>query len=83
MQPGAKLCITCTIVDELVLARSVFHHSIDSFGGPLWPRTAGHREEEKWAALEAITEHVMPGRWVDARHAMRGDERHKCDSGGY
>lgn len=65
---GEPLCITCTLVDGLVLARSVFHHSMNYRSAVLFGRARlPHSEEEKWAALEAITEHVMPGRWDDAR----------------
>lgn len=65
---GAQLCITCTIVDGLVLARSVFHHSMNYRSAVVFGRGRLIEEyNEKWAALEAITEHVMPGRWADAR----------------
>jgi len=62
------LCITCTIVDGLVLARSVFHHSMNYRSAVVFGRgRLAANDEEKWAALEAITEHVMPGRWDEAR----------------
>lgn len=65
---GEPLCITCTIVDGLVLARSVFHHSMNYRSAVLFGRgRLAASDEEKWAALEVITEHVMPGRWADAR----------------
>ncbi len=65
---GAPLCITCTLVDGLVLARSVFHHSMNYRSAVLFGRgRLASTTEEKWAALETITEHVMPGRWADAR----------------
>ena len=65
---GADVCVTVTLVDGLVLARSAFHHSINYrsvvvFGRP----RVVESEEEKSAALEAFTEHVMPGRWADVR----------------
>lgn len=65
---GEPLCITCTIVDGLVLARSVFHHSMNYRSVVIFGRgRLLENDEEKWVALEAITEHVMPGRWDDAR----------------
>lgn len=65
---GEPLCVTCTLVDGLVLARSVFHHSMNYRSAVLFGRARlPHSEDEKWAALEAITEHVLPGRWDDAR----------------
>ena len=65
---GADVCVTVTLVDGLVLARSAFHHSINYrsvvvFGRPREVASG----EEKSAALEAFTEHVMPGRWADVR----------------
>ncbi|HEX8338290.1 MAG TPA: pyridoxamine 5'-phosphate oxidase family protein [Pyrinomonadaceae bacterium] len=65
---GTDVCVTVTLVDGLVLARSAFHHSINYrsvvvFGRP----RVVESEEEKNAALEAFTEHVMPGRWADVR----------------
>jgi nitroimidazol reductase NimA-like FMN-containing flavoprotein (pyridoxamine 5'-phosphate oxidase superfamily) len=62
------ICVEATIVDGLVLARSVFHHSVNYrsvvvFGtGRLVTD-----EQEKLAALEAVTEHLVPGRWREAR----------------
>jgi len=65
---GEPLCITCTIVDGLVLARSVFHHSMNYRSAVVFGRgRLAESDEEKWAVLEAITEHVMPSRWSDAR----------------
>jgi nitroimidazol reductase NimA-like FMN-containing flavoprotein (pyridoxamine 5'-phosphate oxidase superfamily) len=68
MEAGHPLCITVTHLDGLVLARAVFHHSMNYRSAMLF----GHGEivtdeDAKWDALEAITEHVMPGRWADAR----------------
>jgi nitroimidazol reductase NimA-like FMN-containing flavoprotein (pyridoxamine 5'-phosphate oxidase superfamily) len=65
---GAPLCITVTHVDGLVLARSVFHHSVNYRSAVLF----GHGrliedEDEKMAALAAFTEKLIPGRWSDAR----------------
>lgn len=68
VESGAPLCVTFTLLDGLVLARSVFSHSVNyrsavifGTGEPIDDR------DEKLAALEAITEHIMPGRWADAR----------------
>src|SRR5215212_7369451 len=65
---GADVCVTVTLVDGLVLARSAFHHSINYRSVVVFGRArAVESEEEKSAALEAFTEHVMPGRWADVR----------------
>ncbi|MBV9925837.1 MAG: pyridoxamine 5'-phosphate oxidase family protein [Acidobacteria bacterium] len=65
---GADVCVTVTLVDGLVLARSAFHHSINYRSVVVFGRARVVEEEaEKAAALEAFTEHVMPGRWADVR----------------
>lgn len=65
---GADVCITVTLVDGLVLARSAFHHSINYRSVVVFGRArVVESEEEKNEALEAFTEHVMPGRWADVR----------------
>lgn len=65
---GAEVCVTVTHVDGLVLARSVFHHSINYRSVVVFGRARlVESEEEKTRALEAFTEHVMPGRWAEAR----------------
>ena len=68
IRDGADVCVTVTLVDGLVLARSVFHHSMNYrsvmvFGAP----REVTEPDEKLRALEAITEHVARGRWADAR----------------
>ena len=64
----ARICVTVTLLDGLVLARSVFNHSIDYrsvvvLGTP----TLVEAVDEKREALRAFTEHVAPGRWEEAR----------------
>lgn len=65
---GARACLTATLVDGLVLARSAFHHSVNfrsvvvlgelhDVPGP----------EERLRALEAFTERLLPGRWGAVR----------------
>ncbi|MBA2575419.1 MAG: pyridoxamine 5'-phosphate oxidase family protein [Euzebyaceae bacterium] len=65
---AAEVCLTVTLVDGLVLARSVFHHSVNYRSvmvyGPARPVTAA---DEKAAALRVVTEHLVPGRWEAAR----------------
>jgi len=65
---GHPVCITVTLVDGLVLARSAFHHSINYRSVVLFGRgRLIEAETEKLRALEALTEHILPGRWGDAR----------------
>jgi nitroimidazol reductase NimA-like FMN-containing flavoprotein (pyridoxamine 5'-phosphate oxidase superfamily) len=65
---GAPVCVTVTLLDGLVLARSAFHHSMNYRSvvvlGAAEPVSDA---EERLAALRAIVEHVVPGRWRDAR----------------
>ncbi len=68
IEAGRQVCIEVTIVDGLVLARSVFHSSVNYRSVVLFGRGRSiEDEEEKLAALEAVTEHLLPGRWQDAR----------------
>jgi nitroimidazol reductase NimA-like FMN-containing flavoprotein (pyridoxamine 5'-phosphate oxidase superfamily) len=65
---GIDVCVTVTLVDGLVLARSAFHHSMNYRSvvvlGKAEIVTAA---DEKSKALEALTEHIVPGRWADVR----------------
>jgi nitroimidazol reductase NimA-like FMN-containing flavoprotein (pyridoxamine 5'-phosphate oxidase superfamily) len=65
---GIPMCLTVTLVDGIVLARSVFEHSMNYRSvvvlGTAIPVTD---REEKRAALHALTERLLPGRWDDAR----------------
>jgi uncharacterized protein len=65
---GLAVCITVTIVDGLVLARSVFNHSMNYRSVVALGKAAlVDAPEEKIAALNAFTERILPGRWNDAR----------------
>jgi nitroimidazol reductase NimA-like FMN-containing flavoprotein (pyridoxamine 5'-phosphate oxidase superfamily) len=65
---GAPACLTVTLIDGLVLARSVFEHSVNYRSVLLLGRLRAVVErEEKLAALEAFTEKLLPGRWTEAR----------------
>jgi len=68
VEQGQPICVEVTIVDGLVLARSVFHHSVNYRSVVLFGRgRLLTDEQEKLAALEAVTEHLIPGRWKEAR----------------
>ena len=65
---GADLCVTVTLLDGLVLARSAFHHSINYRSVVLFGRAVEVTQpERKFAALEAFTERLYPGRWAAVR----------------
>ncbi|MFH8565352.1 pyridoxamine 5'-phosphate oxidase family protein [Streptomyces sp. NPDC017988] len=68
--PGLEVCLTVTHVDGLVLARSAFHHSINYRSVVV--HGIAHQvtdPEEKRAALDALVDHVVPGRSSDSRPA--------------
>ncbi len=68
MAHGGEVCVTVTHVDGLVLAKSVFNHSVNYRSAVLFGR--GRLVEDdagKMAALAAFTEKILPGRWADAR----------------
>lgn len=68
--PGLAVCLTVTHVDGLVLARSAFHHSINYRSVVV--HGIAHQvtdPEEKRLALDALVDHVVPGRSRDSRSA--------------
>src|SRR5690348_17143206 len=68
IQLGGEVCITVTLVDGIVLARSVFHHSINYRSAVLFGKGSVIEDEQaKFEAMEAFTERLIPGRWQDAR----------------
>ncbi len=65
---GVDVCVTVTLLDGIVLARSAFHHSMNYRSvvilGRAMPVTD---DEEKTTALRVISEQIVPGRWADVR----------------
>jgi hypothetical protein len=65
---GVPMCLTVTLLDGLVLARSAFHHSMNYRSVVVLSEGRVVSDpDEKLAALEAIVEHIVPGRTADAR----------------
>jgi len=65
---GVQVCVTVTLLDGLVLARSAFHHSMNYRSVVMLGRaTLVSDSVEKIKALEAFTEHIVRGRWNDVR----------------
>ena len=65
---GIDVCVTVTHVDGLVLARSAFHHSINYRSVVVLGKAEMVEDRgEKDMALEAFTEHIIPGRWPEIR----------------
>ncbi|MFF5188505.1 pyridoxamine 5'-phosphate oxidase family protein [Streptomyces sp. NPDC000345] len=68
--PGLAVCLTVTHVDGLVLARSAFHHSVNYRSVVVHGLAYDVTDpEEKRAALDALVDHVVPGRAADSRPA--------------
>jgi nitroimidazol reductase NimA-like FMN-containing flavoprotein (pyridoxamine 5'-phosphate oxidase superfamily) len=65
---GVDMCITVSLVDGIVLARSAFHMSVNYRSVVVHGRaTAVEGGEEKARALKILSEHVIPGRWAEVR----------------
>lgn len=65
---GVPVCVTVTLLEGLVLARSIFNHSMNYRSVVvLGTATAVEDREEKLAALQSLSEHILPGRWAESR----------------
>jgi uncharacterized protein len=68
MREGIAVCVTVTLLDGLVLARSIFNHSMNYRSVVILGKaTLVDDPEEKLAALHLLSEHIIPGRWDDIR----------------
>jgi nitroimidazol reductase NimA-like FMN-containing flavoprotein (pyridoxamine 5'-phosphate oxidase superfamily) len=68
MKGGVPVCVTVTLLDGLVLARSVFNHSMNYRSVVIIGHaTLVEDPQEKLAALRVLSEQIIPGRWDDAR----------------
>ena len=68
LETGVEVCFTVTLIDGLVIARSLFHHSMNYRSVVLFGKAKlVANETEKMSALKALTEHIIPDRWQDAR----------------
>lgn len=69
---GAPVCVTVTLLDGLVLARSVMHHSMNYRSAVVFGSARPVTDaDERWHAFEVIVDHLVPGRWTDARQPNR------------
>lgn len=65
---GIDVCVTVTLLDGLVLARSAFHHSVNYRSVVIFGKAELVSEEsEKFEALRIFTEHIIPNRWDEIR----------------
>ena len=68
LSTGIDVCLTVTIVDGIVLARSAFHHSMNYRSVVVFGKALPIEDPlEKMEALYALSEHIIPGRWKDVR----------------
>lgn len=76
LEEGIDVCVTVTLIDGLVLARSAFHHSINYRSVVIFGNAKVVDEpDEKLRALHAFTDHVVPGRWEDVRQPNESEMR--------
>jgi nitroimidazol reductase NimA-like FMN-containing flavoprotein (pyridoxamine 5'-phosphate oxidase superfamily) len=65
---GVDVCLTVTLMDGMVLARSAFHHSMNYRSVVVLGNARLVQEpEERMLALKVITDHAVPGRWDEVR----------------
>jgi uncharacterized protein len=68
LDQGVAVCVTVTLLDGLVLARSIFNHSMNYRSVVvLGTARAVQDRGEKLEALRLLSEHILPGRWADSR----------------
>jgi uncharacterized protein len=73
---GTEVCVTVTLVDGLVLARAAFHHSVNYRSVTIYgTATEVTDPAEKKRVLDAVVEHIVPGRSADARGANDSELR--------
>ena len=74
MAKGIPVCVAVTLLDGLVLARSVFNHSMNYRSVVAFGKCRlVDSDEERWLAAQRFTEHVIPGRWEEARQPDKSD----------
>jgi hypothetical protein len=68
LDQGVPVCVTVTLLDGLVLARSIFNHSMNYRSVVVLGKAVAVEEpDEKLEALRALSEHILPGRWEESR----------------
>jgi hypothetical protein len=74
LKAGAGVCVTVTLIDGLVLARSAFHHSMNYRSVVIFGNARLIDDpDEKLSALYALSEHMLAGRWQDARAPSKSE----------
>jgi len=67
LRDGVDACVTVTLLDGLVLARSAFHHSMNYRSVVVFGKAREVREDEKVRVLDSLVEHVVRGRSKEVR----------------
>jgi uncharacterized protein len=68
LEQGIEICVSATLLDGIVIARSLFHHEMNYRSVVLFGRaTLVEGETEKMHALKVLSEQIIPGRWEQAR----------------
>jgi nitroimidazol reductase NimA-like FMN-containing flavoprotein (pyridoxamine 5'-phosphate oxidase superfamily) len=68
LDSGIPVCVTVTLLDGLVLARSIFNHSMNYRSVVILGKAEVVTDSaEKLEALRSLSEHILPGRWADSR----------------
>jgi nitroimidazol reductase NimA-like FMN-containing flavoprotein (pyridoxamine 5'-phosphate oxidase superfamily) len=76
LRSGVDACVTVTLLDGLVLARSVYNHSMNYRSVVVVGRATELTDrQEKVRAMHCVVEHILPGRWQDARQPSEQEIR--------
>ena len=76
LRTGLDVCVTVTLVDALVLARSAFHHSMNYRSVVIFGKARlVEDDDEKWKALHVFTDHIMRRRWEESRQPNQSELR--------
>lgn len=74
IRQGVDVCVTVTLLDGLVLARAVYNHSMNYRSVVVLGRAREVTDRaRKLHAMERVVEHVVPGRWAEARQPNEGE----------
>ena len=74
VKTGIDVCVTATLLDGLVLAKSVYNHSMNYRSVVVLGRAAEITDrDDKLRAMETVVEHIVPGRWAEARQPNEGE----------
>ena len=74
VKTGIDVCVTVTLLHGLVLAKSVYNHSMNYRSAVVLGRAAEVTDRtKKLRAMETVVEHLVPGRWAEARQPNEGE----------